>query len=146
MDFLLHLPSPRHVCQVDLAELHGPGDVQVQDVHLPRTAQPHLQGDVCLSGGPLPALGRHAHPLRLQQAQHQTQGDDRLDLVRTQQLRRGGAHTLDTDEGVKGAAGLSLAQPVGVIEEGRMDGWKDIWMDGWMDGCRYGGEGRRDGN
>lgn len=103
----------------------------MQDVHMPRAAQPHLQGDVCLPGGPLPAVGCHAHPLCVQQAQHQTQGDDRLDLAGTQQLRRGGAHALDTDEGVQGTAGLSLAQSVGVVG-GR--------TDRRTDGCKYGRE------
>lgn len=72
--------SFRHVREVNPAELDGSGDVQVQDVSVPRPAQPHLQGDVRLSGGAVPALGCHAHPVRLQQAQHQAEGDDWLDL------------------------------------------------------------------
>ncbi|KAM8914970.1 synaptotagmin-14 isoform 3-T3 [Spinachia spinachia] len=109
------LYNQRYICQADLTELHGPRDVQVQDLHLPRSAQPDLQGDLRLPGGPLPAVGRHAHPLRLQQAQHEAQGDDRLDLAGPQQLGGGGAHPLDSDEGVQRAAGVPLAQLVGVL-------------------------------
>lgn len=87
----------------------------MQDVHLPRSAQPHLQGDVRLPGSAIPAFGCHAHPLRLQQAQHEAEGDDRMDFARPQQLRGGGAHPLDSDERVQRTAGLPLAQFVGVL-------------------------------
>lgn len=87
----------------------------MQDVNLPRSAQPHLQGDLRLPGSTVPAVGCHSHPLRLQQAQHEAEGDDRLDFAGPQQLRGGGAHPLDSDERVQGTAGLPLAQSVGVL-------------------------------
>lgn len=108
----------RYLCEARPAKLHGPGDVQVQDVYLSRSAQPNLQRDVCLPGGPVPVVGHHAHSLRLQQAQHEAQGDDRLDLTGPQQLWRGGAHPLDADERVQRTAGLPLAQSLGVLREG----------------------------
>lgn len=91
---------PRHVCQADVTELHGPRDVQVQDVSLPRPAQPHLQRDLCLPGSSFPAVGCYTHPLRVQQAQHEAQGDDWLDFAGPQQLRGGGVDPLDSDERV----------------------------------------------
>lgn len=88
----------------------------MQDVHLPRPAQPHLQGDICIPGSPVPAVRRHAHPVGLQQTQHETEGDDWLDLSRAEQLWGGGAYSLDSDEGIKGTTGVSMAQSFGVLE------------------------------
>lgn len=72
----------------------------MQDFNLPWSAQPNLQGDLRLPGSAVPAVGRHTHTLRLQQAQHEAEGDDRLDFAGPQQFRGGGAHPLDSDEGV----------------------------------------------
>lgn len=88
----------------------------MQDVHLPRPTQPHLQGDLCVPSSSVSALRRHTHPVGLQQAQHETEGDDWLDLFGAEQLWGGGADTLDTDEGIEGTTGVSMAQSFGVIE------------------------------
>lgn len=88
----------------------------MQDVHLPRPTQPHLQGDLRVPSSSVPAFRRHAHPVCLQQAQHETEGDDWLDLSGAEQLRGGGADTLDTDEGIEGTTGVSMAQSFGVLE------------------------------
>lgn len=93
----------------------------MEDVSLPRPAQPHLQRDVCLPGSSFPAVGRYAHPLRLQQAQHEAEGDDWLDFAGPQQLWGGGADPLDSDERVERTAGLPLAQSVGVLTAKRQE-------------------------
>lgn len=106
----------RHIRKADSTELNGSRDVQVQDVHLPRPTQPHLQGDLCVPGSSVPALWRHAYPVGLQQAQHEKEGDDWLDLSGAEQLWGGGADTLDTDEGIEGTTGVSMAQSFRVLE------------------------------
>lgn len=85
----------RHVCEANTAQLDGAGDVQVQNFHPPRAAEPCVQGDVRVPGCPVPAVGRDAHPVRVQQAQHEAERDDRLDLLRAQQLGRRRAQSLD---------------------------------------------------
>lgn len=55
----------RHLREADHAGLQGQADVQVQDVGVPRPAQPHLQRDVHLPGGPVPAIGGDAAGVRV---------------------------------------------------------------------------------
>lgn len=106
---------PRHLWKALSAQLHGPGDVSLQDLHPPRTAQPRLQGNFHLPGCPLPALRRHAHDLHIQQAQHEAQGDGRLDLHGAEQQRAGRAKSLAGNEGIKGDAGLQVAHAARVL-------------------------------
>lgn len=97
------------------AQLRGSGDVPLQDLRAPGTAQPRLQGDFHLPGRPLPALRRHPADLHLQQAQHEAQGDGGLDLHGPQQQRGGGAEPLAGDEGLAGDTGLQVAHAAGVL-------------------------------
>lgn len=60
----------------------------MQNFNPARAAEPRVQGDLRFPGGSVPALGRDTHPVRVQQAQHEAEGDDRLDFLRPQQLRR----------------------------------------------------------
>lgn len=101
---------PRHLCEADHAGLQGQRDVQVQDGGVPRPAQPHLQGDLRVPGGALPAVWGVAGAHRvLPPEQHEAQGEAGLGLPGPQQLRRGAAGPLDWDEGGGGSAGLPLA-------------------------------------
>lgn len=97
------------------AQLRGSGDVSLQDLPPPGPAQPCLQGNFHLPGRPLPAVWRHPADLHLQQAQHEAQGDGRLDLPGPEQQRRGGAEPLAGDEGLAGDAGLQVAHAAGVL-------------------------------
>lgn len=106
---------PRHLWKALPAQLCGPGDVSLQDLHPSRAAQPCLQGNFHLPGCPLPALRCHTNDLHIQQTQHEAQRDDRLDLHGAEQQRRRRAKSLAGDEGVKGAAGLQVAHIAGVL-------------------------------
>ncbi len=100
----------RHICEADHAGLQGERDVQVQDGSLPRPAQPHLQGDVRVPGGALPAVRGVAGAVGvLPPEQHEAQGEAGLGLPGPQQLQRGAAGPLDRDERGGGTAGLPLA-------------------------------------
>lgn len=104
-----HLPF-RHLREADNAGLQGERDVQVQDGRVPRPAQPHLQGDVRIPGGALPAVrGVAGADGVLPPEQHEAQGEVGLGLPGPQQLQRGAAGPLGRDEGGWGSAGLPLA-------------------------------------
>lgn len=82
----------------------------MQDGGVPRAAQPHLQGDVPVPGGALPAVrGVPGAVGVLPPEQHEAQGAAGLGLPGPQQHRRGAAGPLDRDEGGGGSAGLPLA-------------------------------------
>lgn len=77
---------------------------------MPRSSQPHLQGDVCLPSGALPAVrGVPGGVCVLPAEQHEAQGEAWLGLPGPQQQQRGAAGPLDGDEGGGGAADLPLA-------------------------------------
>lgn len=105
----------RHLRKALPAQLRGPGDVSLQDLRAQGTAQPRLQGDFHLPGGPFPAVRRDPADLHLQPAQHEAQGDDRLDLPGPQQQRGGGAEPLAGHEGLAGDTGLQVAHSAGVL-------------------------------
>lgn len=122
LTFVYFLPSfssssslCRHLRASDAAELGRSGDLAVQDVGASRPAEPRLQGDLCLPGGAVPAVGRHAAGLHLQPAQHEAQRDDRLDRSGPEQQRRGGAAPLAGHEGESRTTGLPLARPAGGV-------------------------------
>ncbi|XP_019733622.1 translation initiation factor IF-2 isoform X2 [Hippocampus comes] len=105
--------TPGHVRPADAAQLGGAGDLPLQDVAAARSAQPGVQGDLRLPGGPLPAVGRHSHGLRVRPAQPQAQGDDRLGGPGPEQQRRGGAPPLEGHEGRAWDSSVQVARPAG---------------------------------
>ena len=72
----------RHVCEADADVAHGPGAAALQDVCAPRPAEPAVQGDVHVPGGAVPAARSHAHGVRVQQEEHEEEGNDRLVFTR----------------------------------------------------------------
>lgn len=103
-------PLPRHLREADDAGLQGQGDVQVPHRRMPWPAQPHLQRDLRVPGGALPAVrgvaGAHCV---LPPEQHEAQGEAGLGLLGPQQYQRGAAGPLDGDERCRRSAGLPLA-------------------------------------
>lgn len=82
----------------------------MQDGRVPRAAEPHLQGDLRVPGGALPAVRGVAGAVGvLPPEQHEAQGEAGLGLPGPQQHQRGAAAALDRDEGGGGTAGLPLA-------------------------------------
>lgn len=78
----LSLPSLRHLREADDAGLQGQRDVQVPNDRLPWPAQPHLQGDLCVPGGALPAVRSVAGAHRvLPPEQHEAKGEAGLGLL-----------------------------------------------------------------
>lgn len=101
----------RHLREVDDAGLQGQRDVQVPDRHMPWSAKPHLQGDLCVPGGAVPAVRSVAGAYCvLPPEQHETQGEAGLGLLGSQQYQRGAAGPLDRDERCRRSAGLPLAR------------------------------------
>ena len=92
----------------------------MQDVGVPRSAQPHLQGDLRLPGGAVPAVGGDAAPVRLQPPQqHEAERASGLGDAGPQQRQRGAGGALEPHEGVGGAAGVPVAHPPGHLNRSR---------------------------
>ena len=72
----------RHVREADADVAHGPGAAALQDVGAPRPAEPAVQGDVHVPGGAVPAPRGHTHGVRVQQEEHEEEGNDRLVFTR----------------------------------------------------------------
>lgn len=105
----------RYIWKTLPPQLCGSRDVPMQDIRSTRPTQPCLQRDLCLPGGPLPALWCYLDDCHLQQAHYEAERDDWLACAGPEQQWGRGAGALGGNEGKQRPADMQVAYTAGIL-------------------------------